>query len=431
MSYAVWMRASAIAVALFFCACARPPAPAPAPAPAVDVDPIAREYVSLVLAAGRHDSSYVDAYFGPPELERAVDRAPLTPPAEIARRAHRLAARLQRADDTPRRAFLLSQLSSVEAFAHHLDGARLPLATEARRLFGIDAPRPTREQLEAAVRAAERALPGEGSLAERVARFRAEHEIPPDRVEAVAGLCIEESRERTRRLVELPDRERVELSLVHGAPWEAYLWYLGDYRSRIELDASRSIQLDDVCRLMSHEGYPGHHTYSVLLDQRLVRQRGRVELSVYPLYSPLSVLMEGTAENATSIVFPGDQWRSFLEERIAPASGLEQIDISRTLRVARAIEGLRPALAEAAYRYFDEGADLDQVAEFLERYGAIPRAEARRMFAGADRRSPVSYLFTYPVGRRLVASFLGDGPDRAARFFQLLLSPRPPSALER
>ena len=37
------------------------------------MDAVARAYVRLVLAVGRHDADYVDAYYGPPEWRAEVE----------------------------------------------------------------------------------------------------------------------------------------------------------------------------------------------------------------------------------------------------------------------------------------------------------------------------------------------------------------------
>ena len=39
---------------------------------------IAQTYVKLVLAVGNHDSDYVDAYFGPPELKEQNAASPMS-----------------------------------------------------------------------------------------------------------------------------------------------------------------------------------------------------------------------------------------------------------------------------------------------------------------------------------------------------------------
>ena len=49
----------------------------PAADPAA-LDPIARRYVVIGLALGRHDANYVDAYYGPDSLRAAADAESLT-----------------------------------------------------------------------------------------------------------------------------------------------------------------------------------------------------------------------------------------------------------------------------------------------------------------------------------------------------------------
>src|SRR4030088_1578880 len=59
---------------------APPPSPPPVRATA-EVNAIAESYVKLVLALGRHDADYVDAYYGPPEWKAAADSSSVPLPA--------------------------------------------------------------------------------------------------------------------------------------------------------------------------------------------------------------------------------------------------------------------------------------------------------------------------------------------------------------
>src|SRR5215218_635557 len=45
---------------------------------AISMAQIAREYVRLVLAMGRHDPDYVDAYYGPADVKAEADARALT-----------------------------------------------------------------------------------------------------------------------------------------------------------------------------------------------------------------------------------------------------------------------------------------------------------------------------------------------------------------
>ena len=69
------------------------------------------------------------------------------------------------------------------------------------------------------------------------------------------------------------------------------------------------VYIDRAVDLACHEGYPGHHVYNVLLDKHLVRDRGWVEFSVYPLFSPQSLIAEGTANFGIDVAFPGRERR--------------------------------------------------------------------------------------------------------------------------
>ena len=67
--------------------------------------------------------------------------------------------------------------------------------------------------------------------------------------------------------------------------------------------------------LAAHEGYPGHHVYNVLLEKNLLHDRGWVEFSVYPLFSPQSLIAEGSANYGIEVAFPGDERVAFEREK--------------------------------------------------------------------------------------------------------------------
>ena len=78
--------------------------------------------------------------------------------------------------------------------------------------------------------------------------------------------------------------------------WSAYNWYKGNAQSLIQVNTDFPTEAKFVLHLACHEGYPGHHVYNALLEDRLVRKRGWIEYTVYPLYSPQSLIAEGSAD---------------------------------------------------------------------------------------------------------------------------------------
>src|SRR5690606_12016638 len=148
-------------------------------------------------------------------------------------------------------------------------------------------------------------LPGPGTLAERYQAFRTKVEIPSALVDTVFKTAIASCRARTLEQMTLPEGERFDLEYVTGTSWNAYNWYKGNAVSLIQVNLDFPIPVDRAVDLACHEGYPGHHVYNASLEQRLVRDRGWVEMTVYPLFSPQSFIAEGTANYGIEMVFPG------------------------------------------------------------------------------------------------------------------------------
>ncbi len=420
------MRASlallAVAV-LAFCGCR-------APGGAADpLDAVADEYVRLVLAAGRHDPSYVDAYYGPPEWKEEAARGEPKPAADLVRAARDLLARAEAAPASDRREFLCKQLVAVEAFARRLGGERMTLEREAREFYDIEIPRHGVEEFEAARRELEALLPGEGDLAARAEAFRKRFEIPPDRLPAVVDACLKEARARTLALFPLPDGESFRVALVGGKPWGAYNWYQGGLSSLIEVNTDLPLSVARVFGLLVHEGYPGHHTMNAVLEDRLVRGRGWREFSVYPLHSPTSVIAEGTANVGDEIVATRAERVAFARDVLAPLAGLEGLDFETSEKAREAWRTLDHVRGEAARLLLDEGRPEEEVVAFLMRHGLLEEPRARK--AVEFMKAYGAYEFTYTVGEDLVRAHVGEGPDRAERFFALLDRPVTPSMLRR
>lgn len=395
--------------------------------PPADLDAVAEAYVKLVLAAGRHDPNYVDAYYGPPRWREEAESGERAPVPSLLARSRELLRRVRSAPPSDRRDFLEKQLVAVEGFLRRLAGERMSLAEEARLLYDVEPPSRSLAEFEAAREKVAELLPGSAPLEQRVTAFRRRFFVPKERLPQVVRACLEVIRERTVGRVRLPDGEGVALAFVQGKPWGAYNWYQGGLRSRIEVNTDLPIELPRLLRTLAHEAYPGHHTYNVLLENRLVRGKGWKEFTVYPLYSPQSLLAEGTADVGPSVIFGTDEMLEVLERRLAPVARLEGRDFALHEQVSRALEGLKEVRGEAARMLLDEGKDENEVAAFVERYGLETPERARKALDFA--RTYRSYVFTYTAGKDLVEAYIGRGADRAERFFRLLERPATPSGL--
>jgi hypothetical protein len=235
--------------------------------------------------------------------------------------------------------------------------------------------------------------------------------------------------------VALPATDRFTVEYVTGKSWSGYNWYQGQYRSLIQVNTDLPVYIDRAVDLACHEGYPGHHVYNVLLEQRLMRERGWVEYSVYPLFSPQSLIAEGTANFGIEVAFPPADRTAFERDVLFPLAGLDGATAAAYYDVLALVDRLSYAGNEAARRYLDGAIDRDAAVAWLERYAMYPRprAEQRVRFIEQYR----SYVINYNLGKDLVRAYVdkqaGRNATAAARwraFTALLSSPRLPSGLQ-
>jgi len=402
-----------------------------------DMDRIAEQYVKLVLALGEHDADYVDAYYGPPEWREAVKAEHLELTA-IGARAGSLIGEIEAlptggdAMDRLRREYLEKQLSALAARVEILGGRKMTFDEESKALFDAAAPVNTDDHFQAALDEMEGLLPGKGPLVDRYESFKKDFIIPKEKLDAVFLKAIEACRERTVRRLELPPGESFTIEYVTDKPWSGYNWYQGGYKSLIQVNTDLPIYIDRAIDLACHEGYPGHHVYNVLLEWRLTKERGWKEFTVYPLFSPQSLIAEGSANYGIEMSFPGDERAAYDKEILFPLASLDPSRAETYYKVLEIAEKLGYAGNESARRYLDGRIDAAGAVEHMTRYGLYPRKRAEQRVRFIDKYR--SYVINYNLGKDLVREYVerkaGEDPDSRWRIFgELLSSPRLPSGL--
>ncbi|MDP9120782.1 MAG: hypothetical protein M3O15_05335 [Acidobacteriota bacterium] len=409
---------------------------------------IALSYVHLVLAVGQHDPDYVDAYYGPPEWKAEVEAAGKRPLSELRALATGLSAELAAiappgpptgsagSDDLPRlrHAYLTTQLRSLTARIDLLSGTHMSFDLESRALYDAVAPTYGAAHFRTILDQLAQLLPGDGPLIDRVEAFRNHFVIPRDRLDGVFSAAIAEARKRTGRHLVLPPGESFEVQYVTGKSWAGYNWYKGNYHSLIQVNTDLPIYIDRAVDLACHEGYPGHHLYNALLEERLVRGRGWTEFTVYPLSSPQSLIAEGTANFGIDVAFPGAERVAFERRVLFPLAGLDAREADRYYQAQELLRGLAYAGNEAARGYLDGTMTREQAADWLIHYAlrSPERSEQSLRFIEKYR----SYVINYNYGKDLVGAYIESRggttsrPDvRWREFIRLISSPRLPSGL--
>lgn len=385
------------------------------------LDVIARDFVALTLEAGEREPGYVDAYYGPKEWAAAAKANPRAVPA-LKAEAIRLTAATKAVDDaslTPderrRKAFMLGQLKAAETRLAMLEGTKFSFQDEAEGLFSVRPPIRPLASFDPILARIDKLVPGDGDLAARVDAFQSKYVIPADKLDAVMKAGIAACKAKTEAHIKLPKDEKFDLAFVTGKPWSGYNWYKGGAHSLIEINTDLPVAISRAVDLGCHEGYPGHHVLNAMLEDKLTNGKGWVEFSVYPLYSPQSLIAEGSANYGIALAFPGPEKLKFEREQLYPLAGLDPAtaDAYDALMAAKAdLASSENTIADA---YLSGKMDKPTAVAALAKYGlsSVARAEKRLSFIETYR----SYVINYNLGQEMVRAHVERaGPSQDARW---------------
>jgi hypothetical protein len=402
---------------------------------------VAERYAHLVLALGQHDPDYVDAFYGPAEWKTQAEQKKQSLDA-IAAGSKELGAELEGSsaketsgDDLAklRREYLEKQISALAARVRMLKGEKLKFDDESRALYDAVAPTFGDSHFDEMIKKLESKIPGTGELWKRYEEWRKPFVIPKEKLDTVFQAAIKECRARTLAHVSLPPNESFTVEYVTNKPWGGYNWYKGNFHSVIQVNTDLPIYIDRAVDLAAHEGYPGHHVYNSLLEKNLVRDRGWMEFSVYALFSPQSLIAEGTANFGREVAFPNKTERmKFEKEVLFPAAGIDVTRADEYYAVQDLFKELDYAANEAARRLINGEIDEKAAAEWLQKYAVMEPARAEKRVKFIQRYR--SYVINYNLGEDMVRKYIEkrSGPDpekRWSEFGKLLSSPRLPSSL--
>ncbi len=391
----------------------------------VDLNTLAEKYVRLALTIGQYDESFVDAYYGPDSLKPTNKVQPVFPRDSLINEVDYLIVAIKdiqnkEANDTisNRAGWIVDQLV---AFRRRIKVVAEDLGSfdeESKDLFGVAAPIYNEKHYEDLITELDTFLPGTGSVQERFQSLANRFIIPKEKLDPVFKAAIAESRQRTVNRYPLPVKENFTLEYVTDKPWSGYNWYKGNYRSVIQINTDLNIFIDRAIDVGSHESYPGHHVYNMLLEKNLYRDKGQVEISMYPLYSPQSLIAEGTANYGIEVAFPGDDKIKFAKEVLLPLAGLDTTGITLYFR-ALVIKGkLNYARNEAARGIINKTMTDEQALKWLQDYALFNAETAAKSisFIKANRSYVINYNYGMDLVREYVESRIKDDPTPANRW---------------
>jgi hypothetical protein len=412
-------------------------APTATSTPAASVARISDAYVRLTLEAGTHESEYVDAYYGPPTLQAAAKANPRSLP-ELIIEARALTAAidatlpsLQTESDRRRAVALRGMLVAADTRLQMLQGRKFSFDEEAKGQFSTVPDLKPLAHYDGILAGLERLIPGDGPLAARVDAFNELYTIPKGKLQPVFDAAIAECKRRTAQFIKLPAGETFVMEFVTGKPWSGYNYYKGDYKSLIQINTDLPIRISRAVDLGCHEGYPGHHVLNLMVEERLARKNGWKEYEVNPLYSPTSVLSEGSANYGIDLAFPAAERLAFERDVLYPIAGLDPKTAEAFWKMQQMTEALSGARLTIAKMYLDGEVTRPQALALTQKYLLLSPARAEQSVKFTDHYR--SYVINYGWGKDLVRAYVErgnpDATERWRRIENILSEPTLPSDL--
>ncbi len=394
------------------------------------LDDLAERYVHLALELGEYDSDYVDAYLGPAEW-REQARKHLRTQKQL---ADDIAGILQELTDLSpdgvleqhRLDHLLKNVRAMDARARMVMGESFSFETEARLIYDVELSEYEMGRFDELLVEINALVPGEGDLAERVDAFRSQFTIAPDKVEAVFQAAVDECRRRTEMHIELPANERYSLELVTGTNWGGYNWYQGDNHSLMQVNLDFPLNINRAVDLGCHEGYPGHHVWNMMVENRLLKERGWIEYAVFPLFSPSALVAEGSGNYGVELAFPGDEKIRFEREVLFPMAGLDPQLAEPLERLNRLTSELAFARLATTRLYLDGEISRDEAIERTRKYSLTSKEKAEKSVRFVEQYR--SYVLNYSLGKLLVKEYVerqADDPEGRWKAFERILVEMP------
>ena len=377
---------------------------------------IVDRYLELGLRMGRLIDGFVDAYYGPSVIADRVSAEQVSTPDFLVASAGQLVVDLDAGVDdsvldASRRRWLRAQVTGMHTSARKMAGEQIAYVDEVEWCYGV---RPTfrdEDQFQAAHARLDAVLPGSGPVRDRIIDWREAQAIPVDRLDAVLRSIAEDFRERTQRLFGLPDGEHIAWELASNQPWSGFNYYEGNLQSRVAINTDLPVLATSIGHLVAHEAYPGHHTEHSRKESGLVRSRGWQEESIFCVGTPQCLIAEGLADLALEII-AGEVPDLLVAEHLR-SNGVDfDPEIAHAVRIAS--ESMDAVRANAAWLLHEDGASVDDVVAYIERWGLLPHARAAKAIEFLTSPTWRAYISCYVEGLPLCRNWVAGNSDRFA-----------------
>ena len=160
-----------------------------------------------------------------------------------------------------------------------------------------------------------------------------------------------------------------------------------------------------------------------------------MEYTVYPLYSPQSLIAEGTANYGVKILFPANERTKFEKEILFPLADLDTTGADLYYKIDSLREKLSGVGVFAARKYLDGIWTREETVKWLQKYQLRSKERTEKFLSFIETYR--SYLITYDVGEKMISNYIerNDSTENSLAkkweiFTYLISTPQTPSGLQ-
>ena len=393
------------------------------------------EFLLLALRINRHFKGYIDFYYGPEKLSQIVQTETLTSPNKLLKDSISLIKQLgSQGYNKERECYLKKLLIAMKTSIEILNGSNISIENQFLKIYDVTLQPANEAELDNLKREYEDAHGSNGNLEERIKKLRIKRRVPEEKVYEFFKKALDIVEKRTKELFRnlLPENEEIFLEITEetdkdSIKWTCYDWYLGNYKSRIEVNPRFHLYWTNLLTHSAHEGYPGHHTEFVVKELKLYRELSQFEHSILLLNSPKLIISEGIADIAVNVLFSyRDQVEIGLNEfcpNILDEDSIETMIGQYSVKHKISLFWYNFAYHALIDNYTDAK---------LINYGKSHELFSEDLLVNQIRalKDPVysKNVFTYNLGMNMIKNKYGEFPS-ANNFRNLLIKPILPSDL--
>lgn len=394
---------------------------------------ISKSYVALALKIGSYDQDFIDAYYGPAEDRPKAKTGDALPYEELKWQTTDLLHKISKIDDMSfdklemlRYQFLNKQLQAIRTKLDMMAGKKYPFDVESLRLYDAVAPVVEFSYYDSLLNLLDSLIPArDEDLQARYLDYSKQFIIPNDKLDTVFQAAITVARRKAEEHLDIPENESFVIEYVNNKPWSGYNWYKGNAHSVIQINTDFPIYIERAIDLACHEGYPGHHIFNALLEQKLVNERQWKEFQVYPLFSPQSFIAEGTANFGIEVAYEPAERLEFEKTVLFPLAGIDPALAESYYKIQDLRKAIQGVEIEIARGYLNGDLGKDTTVALLEKYMLFEPERAKQRTRFFDRYR--SYIINYSLGSSLVRKRVHDeleaNPNRSKwDVFEVMLS---------